>query len=202
MDLLDLTTIPNELITRIFAWIHPVKVFKFRRLSKHLNNLLISSHFAVLNLETLDPAAKGLPKAPTPPIDAYWESGDDDDDDGYDRPISSSDRIFMTAPPKFQLVYANRYLKECCEIRWSLEKSALPSHYGVQYHIPVALCVALKDSIDELMLEGVTGSIPPEIGILHLLQHLDLHKNNLKGGIPSVQFLMNSGTLFPCNMRI
>ncbi|KAJ3260234.1 hypothetical protein HDU77_001467 [Chytriomyces hyalinus] len=45
-----LQDIPHEIIVQVFAWIPAQTVFKYRRLSKTINEALLSTQFAVLNM--------------------------------------------------------------------------------------------------------------------------------------------------------
>ncbi|KAI9329641.1 hypothetical protein BDR26DRAFT_1001277 [Obelidium mucronatum] len=49
-----LSKTPNEIITQIFSWIDSRHVFKYRRLSKRVDCILQTAHFAVLNQTNFD----------------------------------------------------------------------------------------------------------------------------------------------------
>ncbi|KAJ3057672.1 hypothetical protein HDU99_007196, partial [Rhizoclosmatium hyalinum] len=82
-----------DVILQIFGWIHPSQVFKYRRLNRRINQLLLTDHFAVVNLQHLELTVTRKPAG-------YWAGC----------LMSEMEVVFYLAPPSFQSVYAARVL--------------------------------------------------------------------------------------------
>ncbi|ORY45075.1 L domain-like protein [Rhizoclosmatium globosum] len=159
----NLTNLPNELLTPIFTFIHPRKVFKLRRLSKRINSILTTTHFALQVLtSTVGP--------PGPHLDALTMvmlySGSE-----YGSTAVSTD--FLFAPPAFQEVIAGLYWKHRPKMIQNLRKSGQKgSDWKLLAKIPPA--VGLMTSLTHVELTGFDGSIPSEIGMLVNLEILQI----------------------------
>ncbi|KAJ3076417.1 hypothetical protein HDU98_003280 [Podochytrium sp. JEL0797] len=175
----------DELIEQILSWIHPSKVFRFRRLCRIFDVRIVHSlHFARLNL-----ARFVLPRA--------------------SRNLSSSaglltefDKLFMQSwPQTYQYVYASSYLTGIKRIQWprmDKEGVTIPESLGkvvslkqldfteskIVGEIPVELFKLTKLEFLSLAVNQLTGCLPKEIGNLTHLTHLYLETNDFEGTIP------------------
>ncbi|KAJ3289248.1 hypothetical protein HDU79_004206 [Rhizoclosmatium sp. JEL0117] len=149
---------PDEILIAIFSWIHPKDVFKYRRASHRIDNLLTSAHFAKTCLRRFS-RAKTL------------------------KAIALLNGTFMLAPSAFQSVYAELVLNLRSEISWTYLHANPPTHrLCARPGIPPA--IGLLEKLIHLELFPVQGSIPHEIGGLVSLEVLNLSHNNLTGEIP------------------
>ncbi|KAJ3081353.1 hypothetical protein HDU99_005919 [Rhizoclosmatium hyalinum] len=187
---INLSELPDELLIQVFSWITPITVFVYRRLSHRFKRILETRHFATCCLARLHEADF---RTKLELMDSESESDSDDDDDGSIEDIDQElnlfpfmvtkkrptlmEYVFLQAPPSFQDVFAMSRLKNCRQIYWS---STYLSPYAP---IPVALCSL--SSLVCLVLRGIRGEIPPEIGRLSSLKTMNLSENfRLVGRIP------------------
>ncbi|KAJ3294108.1 hypothetical protein HDU79_011467 [Rhizoclosmatium sp. JEL0117] len=197
---------PDEVIIPIFAWIHPTQVFRYRRLCKRINDLLLTKHFATLNLTRI------------PALNTHGNSSLD------------VENAFFNAPPSFQSACADKllngqsevvsygcYMKEAMHYKipaafWELKTveslklkmflGPLEISTGVGGKMIALTKLTLKEcdklgpipsalwelvGLTELTLEecGLTGALDSAIGNLMRLRCLNVAENNLEGSIPS-----------------
>ncbi|ORY38149.1 L domain-like protein [Rhizoclosmatium globosum] len=196
-----------DVILQIFGWIHPSQVFKYRRLNRRINQLLLTDHFAVsvyaarvlANDEALEwSVANRCTKVQIPP--AIWE-------------LSKLERLQLTQasfsilPDIIKLVnlkhldltrgyYAGTTIP--AEI-WQL--SSLETLYltSCSFNGELSKDVAKLVNLEVLSLAGnrnLGGSIPCEIGAMTQLTVLDLASCNFSGMIPNeIGALLNLKTL-------
>ncbi|KAJ3398096.1 hypothetical protein HDU80_009260, partial [Chytriomyces hyalinus] len=168
--------IPHEIIVQIFAWLHVGKVFKYRRLSKTINEALLSNQFAVLNMHMPDfqngsiDTIGGLWLMLPPPYQA-----------AVARALGSqAKRVFRFNGRNFKktLPESIKYLTAVEEISlFTLEVSGtIPdAFYGL-------------NNLTNLNLESnyLTGVLPRSFGMLTGLINLNLTNNKLRGEFPAL----------------
>ncbi|TPX73705.1 hypothetical protein CcCBS67573_g05022 [Chytriomyces confervae] len=181
-----LRDVPLEIIAQIFAWIPVRTVLHFRRLSKTIYQCLMTTQFAVLNMQTAD-FLKGL----------------------EDR----VDRTWFHLPEPYQTVYANAMsgqLKIVTSKIGYTETKALPesiTRLTAVEEIQLA-CGKLTGSIPDgigalqnltnldLRLNKLTGPLPSSLNVLVALQTLYLTGNQLCGEFPALPNLHALQSLF------
>ncbi|KAJ3237585.1 hypothetical protein HDU78_004023 [Chytriomyces hyalinus] len=169
--------LPIEIISQIFAWIPVQTVFKYRRLSRTINERLLSTEFAVLNMHLPDFLTKSKRK-----IGGLW----------------------LVLPESYQTVVARavtsrvetvRCGKSMRRIKKSIPKSiscltaveeiwldsskfsgAIPDAFGALNNLTTL----------SLTRNFLTGALPSSFSMLSGLQALDLSFNQLSGEFPAM----------------
>ncbi|ORY45116.1 L domain-like protein [Rhizoclosmatium globosum] len=165
--LLDL---PDELLVQVFSWIHPSKVFKFRRLSKRMDALLSSKHFAHRDL-----------------IQAFGQPGQ------ASTILQHSDitSFFFFAPLAVQNAFAGGYghMYDEMKLRTKVHRS---------YALPPS--ISHFKNLVRLNITGLCGSIPSEIGSLSHLQELIITDSPSLTPAPFPEAIGNIGGLVRLGM--
>ncbi|KAJ3025915.1 UNVERIFIED_CONTAM: hypothetical protein HDU68_006500 [Siphonaria sp. JEL0065] len=184
---------PFEIVVSILVWIKPQHVFKYRRVSKSFNEILISRHFAERNLERHVPIRVPLTEQ---------------EEEDQRICANENDQIYLHCPPNYQSSYSRHHLSYLTWIYWSDEhfqnSPKLPPSLGalkqlVYLHLSNCnLCGLIPESIynlsslSELDLGGnfLEGELSESVGEMKGLTCLQLDGNKLTGGIPeSIGFL-------------
>ncbi|KAJ3287254.1 hypothetical protein HDU79_005846 [Rhizoclosmatium sp. JEL0117] len=152
-----------DVILQIFGWIHPSKVFKYRRLNRRINQLLLTDHFAVLNLQYLELTVTRKPAI-------YHQRNA--------CLLSDMEIVFFFAPPSFQSVYASRALSNEYALEWEVDSKC-------RNKVPIPSAIWELSKLTRLQLLGGCFSIPPDIVKLVNLKHLDLNRGYYAGTIPA-----------------
>ncbi|KAJ3280274.1 hypothetical protein HDU79_011843, partial [Rhizoclosmatium sp. JEL0117] len=156
-----------DVILQIFGWIHPSQVFKYRRLNRRINQLLLTDHFAVVNLQHLELTVTRKPAG-------YWAGC----------LMSEMEVVFYLAPPSFQSVYAARVLANEEALEWSVANRC------TKVQIPPVIWELSK--LERLQLTQASFSIPTDIIKLVNLKHLDLTRGYYAGTIPAEIWQLSS----------
>ncbi|TPX56513.1 hypothetical protein CcCBS67573_g09339 [Chytriomyces confervae] len=166
---LSLQDLPLELIVQIFAWIPVRTVFKYRRLSRMINQCLLTSQFAVLNMRTSDFQKKS-------------------------RFLRGSNHgigwLWLLVPPSYQTVVARAMAPHAKGIGGY---DFCPAHYKkVTMSLPNS--ISCLTAVEEIILETNTliGKIPDVIGTLKNLTIVRLAGNSLTGALPSSLNLLSA----------
>ncbi|ORY38526.1 L domain-like protein [Rhizoclosmatium globosum] len=190
--------VPNELIARIFCWIHPSRVQLYRPVCRHLSHVLTSSHFASLNLSRFISPSK-IGKVELVVNGSYKESGLVVEEEEWcdDFHCHCEFRVdWFQLHKSHQEVYFNKYLAHSAKDDGILGQVPVQlgrldlTHLNLAENrlvgcIPVELGMLLNLVRLELNANNLGGVIPSELGNLSQLRVLNLSKNNLKGCIPS-----------------
>ncbi|TPX46656.1 hypothetical protein CcCBS67573_g10301 [Chytriomyces confervae] len=168
--------IPVEVIVQIFAWIPMRTVLHYRRLSKTINQCLMSREFAMLNVQTTD-FQKGL------------ENG--------------IDRTWFHLPEPYQTVFASAMSEQLKKVGSNFknnEMKPLPQSItrltGVEkIELPCCkLTGSIPDGISalqnlttlQLSHNSLTGPLPSSLNLLVALESLVLTNNQLCGEFPAL----------------
>ncbi|TPX51242.1 hypothetical protein CcCBS67573_g10041 [Chytriomyces confervae] len=169
----DINSLPNELISCIFRWIPVQHVFKFRRLSRAVNDSLLTTQFALLNMQ--------LPSTHSP--------------------LQSDPSMWLLVPEKYQAAMACEKLSQL-EILDSCGsvKTAIPfpesvvllsklttlnlSRCSLRGAIPDVFGALSNLTMVFLSNNQLDGSVPASFNCLSSLAILDLSKNRLTGHLP------------------
>ncbi|KAI9333837.1 hypothetical protein BDR26DRAFT_867801 [Obelidium mucronatum] len=160
---------PDEILTQIFSWIDSRTVFKFRRLSRRVDTILTTAHFAVLNQTKYDTMIQEELKTCLTNMNAKLGSG--------------LSRAFALGPLSFQTMYAHQYLpllKKFKTLGWDFDRMLI-SNPKWKPAFSKSLCNL--DWIEELFVDGVCGPIPEEISRLTKINKLQISKSSV-GVIP------------------
>ncbi|KAJ3230398.1 hypothetical protein HDU78_008342 [Chytriomyces hyalinus] len=172
-----LRDIPLEVIARIFAWIPIAKVLKYRRLSKTINQSLLTKHFAVLNMQTVDLKNESY--------NAWME------------------RFWIHLPVPYQTVVAGAMSRQLKHVHRDVSSNAemkLPesiinltaveevrlSHCKLTGNIPDGIGALQNLARLNLSHNSLTGMLPSSFNLLPGLQRLDLSFNQLSGEFPAL----------------
>ncbi|KAJ3012556.1 UNVERIFIED_CONTAM: hypothetical protein HDU68_001133 [Siphonaria sp. JEL0065] len=159
-----------ELLPCILSYIHPSKVIKLTRVSKHFRSCILTTSFAQTIFSRF-----------VPPIDETITRS---------KIPNQFDTLMMSLPNVFQSIYVKRYLAHLMTIDWEPELLWIDQLWGqdtlsFDAPIPPALCTLEKLAHLSLCDSGLIGRIPVEIGQLKALQTLNLSCNpRLTDGIP------------------
>ncbi|KAJ3248002.1 hypothetical protein HDU78_002435 [Chytriomyces hyalinus] len=183
-------SVPTELIAMTLAWIHPRKVLQFRRICKQINSLLLSHHFAILNLRRFMPLCTvGLnplddsipPNTPTSTTTSNQIGLSHLTSSRFIPTVSTLadelDSLWFTWPPNYQRAYIDAKLGRLVEIAWNrlqIQVASMTRMFGELYN----LCVL------DLRFCPIQGNLPSELGQMSALHVLKLACNNLSGFIP------------------
>ncbi|KAJ3006339.1 UNVERIFIED_CONTAM: hypothetical protein HDU68_004149 [Siphonaria sp. JEL0065] len=170
---IDINQVPDEILIEIFSWVHPRQVFKFRRLSRHVNEFITTKHFAtqLLKRHRLEIQKELAYEAK----DIYYE------DLEYEHWMVASElpKIFAQAPLNFQHVYATTFLSSRRYIRWNFATEDSNDLDQGPARIPLPTSLGCLESLQVLKLRRVRGPIPPEFSGLRSLERLILQHNQL-----------------------
>ncbi|KAJ3235959.1 hypothetical protein HDU78_004902 [Chytriomyces hyalinus] len=171
-----LQDVPLEIIVQIFAWIPMRTVLHYRRLSKTINQCLLTREFALLNMQTVH----------------------------FQKELKhSSDWTWFHLPEPYQTVYANAMpaqLKTVSNDWASIEATGLPESITcltavtriflrsckLTGSIPNGIGALQSLSHLDLGKNSLTGPLPGEINLLVALDTLDLTNNQLSGEFPAL----------------
>ncbi|KAI9311140.1 hypothetical protein BDR26DRAFT_991508 [Obelidium mucronatum] len=161
-----MSDLPQDVLIAIFAFIHPLKVEKYRLLSRSFNSFLTSKHFALLNLSKWFLATSR----------------------NYSKGIKPSRHTSVTE--EVRILFHGRVQQQ--EAITTLLSNRLKTSLLVLGACGPRVLVPIPSSIGRLILleslslslSGLNGCIPREIGSLKSLKHLDLKQNSLEGQIP------------------
>ncbi|KAJ3028758.1 UNVERIFIED_CONTAM: hypothetical protein HDU68_000956 [Siphonaria sp. JEL0065] len=169
--------IPTELVHRIFAYVHPAEVSKYKSLSKSFNICLSDPHFATLNFANYVNLQMPLKCGETP---------------------NEFDRLWFQLSHEHQQVYASRF-RELSSLRWyknHLDGYIRPisllttivtldlSCNNLNNEIPVDIGNLKCLEVLNLGVNSISGEIPMQIGGLVALRILNISGNRLHGQIP------------------
>ncbi|KAJ3230199.1 hypothetical protein HDU78_008531 [Chytriomyces hyalinus] len=184
-----LQDVPLEIIIHIFAWIPVRTVLKYRRLSKAINQCLMTAQFAVLNIQTVDTQKKSSQI-------------------GFDQ-------IWFYLPEPYQTVVASTISGQIKSIQryfTPIETKGLPESITrltavEEIELPVCRLVGnIPDGIGslqnlthlDLAKNSLTGTLPSSLSVLFALETLDLSNNELSGEFPLCPTCMRSKlSLYP-----
>ncbi|KAJ3065155.1 hypothetical protein HDU98_011455 [Podochytrium sp. JEL0797] len=154
-----LTSLPREVVSRIFSWVPPRQVWRFRRLSRAFQAVISSKSFALQNMSSFVPL----------PNPATTESEDPTPDD----------LIYLFGPTTYQSEYIRKWWGKLKVVAWSLNNDI--------FHCPIPPTLMYAKQLSILAFEGcaLTGTIPIDIGLLENLVCLNLSENSLDGPIPA-----------------
>ncbi|KAJ3060002.1 hypothetical protein HDU98_003993 [Podochytrium sp. JEL0797] len=184
------TSLPEDVAGRILSWVAPQQAWRMRRLSRAFCELLSSESFARENIA----------RFVAPPDATQTES----------EYMTNWNVTYMTAPVSYQSAFGLRQWKHLTTIDWdcaidpgdwgdtsddyseteetagdapaSDESKDFFEKAGVGF--PLALLQCSKLVSLSLVICGLTGPIPDQIGLLGSLKTLTLSHNKLTGGFP------------------
>ncbi|KAJ3393670.1 hypothetical protein HDU80_010668 [Chytriomyces hyalinus] len=187
----SLHDLPLEIIIQMFAWIPVRTVFRYRRLSKTINQCLPTTQFAVLNMRTSD-----FLKGPRRRIGGLW----------------------LVVPPKYLTVFAcamaphakiiggfDYYPADYNKVAKSLPNSIscftaveeiILERNGLIGEIPDVFGALKNLTMLRLRHNSLKGAVPSSLDLLSELQHLDLSENELTGEFPPLPNLKSLDTVF------
>ncbi|TPX46657.1 hypothetical protein CcCBS67573_g10302 [Chytriomyces confervae] len=173
-----LQDVPLEIIIHIFAWIPVRTVLKYRRLSKAINQCLMTAQFAVLNIQTVDAQKKSS--------------------------HIGFDRIWFYLPEPYQTVVASAIPGQLKSIQSyfnpPIETKGLPesvTRLTALEIIDLSICslvgnipdgIGSLQNLTDLNLadNSLTGMLPSSLSALFALETLDLSNNELSGEFPAL----------------
>ncbi|TPX74783.1 hypothetical protein CcCBS67573_g03939 [Chytriomyces confervae] len=180
-----LQDLPIEIIGQIFAWIPVQTVFKYRRLSRTINERLLSTEFAVLNLHLPDFVTKSKRK-----IGGLW----------------------LVLPESYQTVIARAVTSrvETVNCSKSIIKKRIPKSISCLTAVQEiwlndsTLSGAIPDAFGalnnlttlSLRCNSLTGELPSSFSLLSGLRFLDLSFNQLSGEFPAMPSTNALETIF------
>ncbi|KAJ3263259.1 hypothetical protein HDU77_011041 [Chytriomyces hyalinus] len=157
----QLRDLPLEVIVQIFAWIPVQTVFRYRRLSRTINQCLLTTQFAMLNLVVPPPYQTVVARAMAPHATTIGV---------FDYNPSHYKKVAKSLPNSISCLTAVE------EIR--LEANTLigeiPDVFGALKNL-THLC---------LPSNSLTGALPSSLNLLSELFFLDLSHNELTGEFP------------------
>ncbi|TPX73660.1 hypothetical protein CcCBS67573_g05070 [Chytriomyces confervae] len=168
--------IPVEVIVQIFAWIPMRTVLHYRRLSKTINQCLMSREFALLNVQTTD-FQKGLENG----IDRTWFH--------LPEPYQTVFAIAMSG--QFETVQSNfknieiKPLPQSITRLTGVEEIELPS-CKLTGSIPDGIGALQNLTTLDLSNNSLTGPLPSSLNLLVALESLELKNNQLCGEFPAL----------------
>ncbi|KAI9341978.1 hypothetical protein BDR26DRAFT_859886 [Obelidium mucronatum] len=169
--------IPAELVQRIFAFLHPAHVSKYKRLSKSFLQTLSDPHFATLNFANFINLNVPLQSNEVP---------------------NEFDRTWFQFSEIHQKVYAQRFRELSC-LKWyknHLDGFIRPisllttivtldlSCNNLKHDLPSDIGNLKSLEILNLGVNAISGEIPLQIGGLVSLKILNISGNRLRGSIP------------------
>ncbi|KAJ3233706.1 hypothetical protein HDU78_006312 [Chytriomyces hyalinus] len=172
----QLRDLPLEIIVQIFAWIPVRTVFRYRRLSRTINQCLLTSQFATLNMRSTD----------------------------FKEPSKNAiDGLWLVVPQSYQTVVARAMVAQgrriigddCRHFKKSLPTSI--GYWTAVFEISLENCTIIGSIPDELSslknlcflrlsCNGLTGSLPRSLNLLPHLSCLDVSDNQLSGEFPAL----------------
>ncbi|KAJ3228963.1 hypothetical protein HDU78_009349 [Chytriomyces hyalinus] len=171
----QLQDLPLEIVDLIFSWIPVWAVFKYRRLSRSINERLLTKQFAVLNMHLPD-----------------FEEGSE----------HNLGRLWLLLPELYQSAVARELAGRVTsvDLKFKRVKKRLPESIGcltgverieldgckLRGTIPDAFG-ALSNLTTVLLSENsLTGALPSSFSLLSGLRHLNLCGNRLSGEFPAL----------------
>ncbi|KAJ3242934.1 hypothetical protein HDU77_010620 [Chytriomyces hyalinus] len=171
--------LPVELLQRIFRYVHPAQVVKYRRVCLRIFSALSTGAFARENLQM-------HPKLTSA---------------GADKVSARAVKLLLRWPIEYQAAFAAfaqqaAATKMCCG--WRRLDGAVPSALGdwpalthlelqenkLRGELPIALGLLAGLRVLHLNGNSLSGAIPHELGRLEKLEQLHLNDNCLSGSIP------------------
>ncbi|TPX70748.1 hypothetical protein CcCBS67573_g06445 [Chytriomyces confervae] len=171
--------LPVELLQRIFRYVHPAQVVKYRRVCLRIFSALSTGAFARENLQM------------HPKLTAA----------GADKVSARAVKLLLRWPIEYQAAFAAfaqqaAATKMCCG--WRRLDGAVPSALGdwpalthlelqenkLRGELPIALGLLAGLRVLHLNGNSLSGAIPHELGRLEKLEQLHLNDNCLSGSIP------------------
>ncbi|KAJ3398628.1 hypothetical protein HDU80_008716 [Chytriomyces hyalinus] len=171
--------IPLEVIARIFAWIPIAKVLKYRRLSKTINQSLLTKHFAVLNMQTVDLKNESYNAW----MEGFW----------IHLPVSYQTVVAGAMSRQLKHIRMERSSKSNAEkklpesiINLTAVEEVRLSHCKFTGNIPDGIGKLQNLASLNLSHNSLTGMLPSSFNLLSGLQRLDLSFNQLSGEFPAL----------------
>ncbi|KAJ3407875.1 hypothetical protein CcCBS67573_g04775 [Chytriomyces confervae] len=172
-----LQDLPPEVMVQIFAWIPMRTVFHYRRLSKTINQCLMTRQFAVLNMQA-----------------THLDN---------DRNVDDIDWTWFYLPEPYQTVYAMslQQIKTVQKVwlrpfeprgfpesitRLTAVENILLSDGKIIGNIPDGIGVLRNLVHLDLVDNSLTGPLPRSFNLLVALEKLNLSKNQLSGEFPTL----------------
>ncbi|KAJ3223882.1 hypothetical protein HDU78_011136, partial [Chytriomyces hyalinus] len=179
--------LPIEIIGQIFAWIPVQTVFKYRRLSRTINDRLLSTEFAVLNMHLPDFVTKSKRK-----IGGLWLVLPESYQTVIARAVTSRvetvmdsksiRRIKKSIPKSISCLTA----VQAIVLRSSTLSGAIPDAFGALNNL----------TTPSLRCNSLTGELPSSFSLLSGLRFLDLSFNQLSGEFPAMPSTNALETIF------
>ncbi|KAJ3225076.1 hypothetical protein HDU81_008158 [Chytriomyces hyalinus] len=178
--------IPPEVIIQIFAWVPGPTVLIYRRLSKTINECLMTKHFALLNLQITD-FRKTLS---IPAIQRLWIHFPA----AYQTVVASTlSRLLKCIGHDFDCVHENRLPKTIAclpavkriDLRGCNLIGEIPDEIGALRNLTY---MNLQDN-------SLAGMLPSSFNLLRGLRELNLSNNQLSGEFPALPKLNALETL-------
>ncbi|KAJ3079807.1 hypothetical protein HDU99_010047 [Rhizoclosmatium hyalinum] len=203
-----ITSLPKEVVSQIMSWIHPIAVWKLRKLSRAFHQVLTSKAFISLNIDRFALPVDTSIQTSTMPLD--------------------SDLLFLQHPSMvYKAAYICRFMSHLTGLTWGEGvNKPLPfttswlgqlsglrilhwNFFTFQCKIPAGIASLVQ--LEELDLSycqftgvipswignlsflrvlalqentGLNGCLPPELGNLSLLEVLSIYDSNVMGPIP------------------
>ncbi|KAJ3396261.1 hypothetical protein HDU80_010036 [Chytriomyces hyalinus] len=156
----NLRDLPIEVIVQIFAWIPVQSVFRYRRLSTTINQCLLTSHFAMLNMQA-----------------AVFQKGS----------ASTIGGLWLVVPQSYQAVVARAMAAQVKSVVGGDYEQADYGNDYEQFEKSLPKSISCLTAVEEIIVEGsnLLGVIPDEFGALKNLTTLCLGGNSLTGTLPS-----------------
>ncbi|KAJ3229193.1 hypothetical protein HDU81_005560 [Chytriomyces hyalinus] len=169
-----LRDLPLEVVIQIFAWIPVRTVFKYMLLSRVINEWLLTSQFAVLNMQASD-----FMKGSKPFLSTLWLVLPQ----SYQTVVARAMPLTPQSSSQASLISYLTALKDII-----IENSALtgdiPDVFGSLTNLRT---LRLRDN-------KLRGPLPCSLNLLSGLRHLDLLNNQLSGDFPALPNLNNLET--------
>ncbi|KAI9326383.1 hypothetical protein BDR26DRAFT_877357 [Obelidium mucronatum] len=165
------TTLPPELIAAIIATLPCRNAFKLRRLSRRINNILLTPHFSSQLLSYHWDYAF---KSPPPLLLLNGECFDE------------FDAYFFKGHESYQIIYSNWFKFGLQQLSFFYyENTSSPILRLTNCTLPYSLSAFTNLRTFQLFNHGIVGQIPSFLGTqLTNLVTLNLRQNNLTGRIP------------------
>ncbi|TPX68133.1 hypothetical protein CcCBS67573_g07286 [Chytriomyces confervae] len=179
----QLRDLPLEIIIQIFAWIPVQTVLKYRRLSRTINQLLLTDQFAMLNMQTTTNFKKGSNRL----VGGLWLL----------LPLSYQTVVVRVMDAQVRSILGCGFSEndEYKDIKKRLPKSI--SLWTAVKELDLGRCSLIGKipdvfdafkNLTSLHLSGnrLTGPLPSSLNLLSNLQGLDLSYNQLSGDFPAL----------------
>ncbi|ORY27590.1 L domain-like protein [Rhizoclosmatium globosum] len=173
--------LPVEIVTYILLMVRLPGLFRYRGLSRRINEIISSEQFAIASLERVFSPVIKRPKVTNyEPLSQLFFS------------------VIATPPPAFQEAIATLYWKDTTHIQLDLQKHyetrlarynedlkgwwENKTSHPIKPVLSAAICLISK--LTDLNLNGIDGYIPHQIGELKSLTYLFLSGSSQRGGLP------------------